>query len=112
MNLFLRLYANCTDVSDAERLAEQIALALSAWETSPGTQPRRYWKMPELYEFAVDLFPATVGTFWAVHGLATGNWHDVEQASERSSVWNRAADHRFLIPEVSWAHLELYESLP
>ena len=106
------MYANCDDASDADRLAGQIALALSAWETSSTTQPRRYWKMPELYEFAVDLFPATVETFDAVHALATGKWHDVEQVSERSSVWNRDADHSFLIPEVSWAHLELYESAP
>jgi hypothetical protein len=110
LNLFLRLYANCDDASDADRLAGQIALALSAWGSSPTTQPRQYWKMPELYEFAVDLFPATVETFHAVHALASGKWHDDVQACERSSVWNRVADHSFLIPEVTWAHLELYES--
>ena len=112
MNLFLRLYANCDDASEAERLAGNIASVLSAWETSSATQPRRYWKMPELYEFAIDLYPATVESFQAVRALVAGNWHDVEQACERSSVWNRGADLSFLIPEVSWAELQLYESAP
>ena len=112
MNLFLRLYANCDDEVEARRLSGKIDLALSAWKSSPATLPRRYWKMAELYEFAVNLYPATMESFDAVCALAAANWQHDEQASDRSSVWKRADDLTFLTPEVKWVELQLYESGP
>jgi len=112
LNLHLRLYANCEDDAEARQLSGKIAWVLSEWDPSPRIQPRQYWKMAELYEFAFSLHPATLESFQTICALAVGSWFHVEQTEERSSIWNRADDARFLTPEVSWAELQLYESAP
>jgi hypothetical protein len=111
MRLFLRLFANCDDAASASLLAGRLMLALHAHEPSEHAEPRQYWKMRELFEFTYTLNPETEESFQAVIASTASGWHQVELGDdELSAIWNRANDHVFLVPEVSWANLELHRT--
>ncbi len=45
----------------------------------------------------------------AVVFASSGGWEHSRSGGELSSVWNRKQDHVFLVPEISWAEIQLYE---
>jgi len=112
MRLFLRVFANCENAEVAVGIAERLALALSGLSPQQRSSPRAYWKLPHLFEFTYNLFPAAEASFHEVVSLSSGEWHHSSCATERSSVWNRSCDRVFLISEVSWAELQLFEARP
>jgi hypothetical protein len=111
MELFLRLFANCESAEVAAGMSQRIAYALSRFVGQEASPAKPYWKLPHLYEFTYSLSPATRDTFQEILSCSHGGWHHSTGEVESSSVWNRAGDHVFLIPEVSWAELQLYESV-
>jgi len=110
MQLFLRLFADCESQRAASGLAANLAFALSAFSAEQAAAPRRYWKLPQQFEFTYRLAPPTESTFKEVVARSSSGWSHELSGSERSSVWNRAADLSFLVPQVSWAHVELHET--
>ncbi|KQY85584.1 hypothetical protein [Pelomonas sp. Root1444] len=107
--LFLRTFANCADESTAHSLRLRLCDALAAWRPTAAAEPKRYWKLPELYEFTFDLQPAKVAAFEQILSLVSYGWHHAwPDENERSSVWNRADGLVLLTPEVAWANLELF----
>jgi hypothetical protein len=111
VKFFLRVFADCESHEAAQALAARMLLALSSFSPIAAAAPKQYWKMPHLFEFTFTLFPATEASFQAVVSSFSGGWHHLEsQGSEHSSVWNRKNDHAFLVPEVSWADLQLHET--
>lgn len=110
MKLFLRTFANCESQKDAQAIAARINLALSPFSPRLSVKPKRYWKIPSHFEFTFALTPATEVSFRAITSASSGGWEHTRSGSELSSVWNRRSDHVFLVPEVSWAEIQLYET--
>ena len=109
MRLFLRLFANCESTEVAANIAERLALALSWLGPGQASPPKPYWKLPHLYEFTYVLSAATRELFQEVVSRSPAGWEHSASGEERSSVWNRSADCALLIPEVSWAEVQLHE---
>ena len=109
VRLFLRVFANCESAQVALGLAQRLALAVSRVGLEQASRPRQYWKLPHLYEFTYARSPATTGSFQDVVSGSPGGWEHSSCGSELSSVWNRSADLVFLVPEVSWAEVQLME---
>lgn len=107
MRLLLRLFVDCVDDDHILRTEAAAASALSAFEPGRDAAPERYWKMPDLVELTFALHPAKRATFDAVVALAADGWHHAGDATEASSVWNRAPGQLFLVPESAWAELIL-----
>jgi len=112
MHLFLRAYADCGSSEAARDLAARLGLALSHLSPQASLEPRRYWKLPHLYEFAFHLSPATEAAFQSLVSASSGGWSHSNLGADLSSVWSRRQDHVFLVPEVSWAEVQLYETAP
>ena len=102
--MFLRIYANCRD-DEAAAIASAIEVALVLFEPTPAARPRQYWKMPELFEFTYRLSSQTRNIWDELVAQASGGWKVVEDAEDRSAVWNRGGDRVFLAPAVRWAEL-------
>jgi hypothetical protein len=110
VKLFLRTFADCENQDTAQAIAARIVLALSHFSPEAGAKPKRYWKLPHLFEFTFELVPATETSFQEVISASSGGWEHSRSGREFSSVWNRKHDHTFLVPEVCWAELQLYEA--
>ena len=111
MKLLLRLFADCDEDATAANLQIRLEKTLEVVHVKSTSKPKRYWKLPHLFEFTFDLAEATVGDFEKVISMVSGGWSTaVSTSAETFSVWNRAEGLAFLIPEVSWAHLELFEA--
>lgn len=109
MQLVLRLYADCDSNEVAGLIAGRLLTQLSRFSPESSAEPRRYWKMPQMFEFTYRLAPACAKTVADLVSCSSGGWSHSGGVEESSSVWNRQADHMWLVPEVAWAHLELYE---
>lgn len=70
--------------------------------------PQRYWKMPELFEFSFTLSPPTEASFEALVSCPVGGWSHSTAVGERWAIWNRQQGQFFLVPEVSWAEVQLF----
>ena len=109
MALLVRLLANCESVEVAIAVSRRVASILARFGGEEASPPKQYWKMPELYELTYELCPATSAAFEEILSYSRGGWHHLPGESERSSVWNRTGDFVFLVPEVCWAEVQLYE---
>jgi len=107
MILMIRALAECDSPEAAAALAPRLLQATAKWLAVEPSPPERYWKMPDLVELTFALHPAKRATFDAVVALAPEGWHHSGDASEASSVWNRAPGQVFLVPEAAWAELIL-----
>ena len=110
MKLFLRTYANCESVETSQAIAARMLLALSRFTPETHSTPKRYWKIPKLFEFTFSLFPATHASFRSIVETSSAGWVHSESENELSSVWNRGKDNVFLVPESSWAEVQLHET--
>ena len=111
MELFLRVFAECGSEGYAEHLQRELCVALTTWVLAKPSTARRYWKMPDLFEFTFRLTPATFEARDQIIGSASG-WHHSGDELDRSSVWNRSPGVSFLVAEVTWAELQHYEPAP
>lgn len=105
MNAFIRIYADCNDNSEATRLAQALELALSPYDPIETAAPARYWKISELFGFTYRL-SSPVLDIWAELVSDAGAWTQSRDEHDRSAVWNRLGDRRFLIAEARWAELQ------
>ena len=112
MKLLLRVFADCESAAVAHDIGSQLGFSLSRFSPEAQIKPRPYWKLPHLFEFAFSLTPATEVSFQAIIAASSGGWSHSGSAGELSSVWNRRQDHVLLVPEVSWAEIQLYEEAP
>ncbi|HSI50259.1 MAG TPA: hypothetical protein VLA61_18460 [Ideonella sp.] len=102
---FLRIYADCQDGDEARRLAQALELVLSFYDPVATAAPARYWKIPELFGFTYRL-SSSVRDIWADLLSDPDDWRQAVDEHERSAVWNRLGDRRFLIAEARWAELQ------
>lgn len=102
--LFLRIYANAS-TDEASALAAVMEAALALYEPTAAASPRRYWKMPELFEFSYHLSSPTRDIWDELVSQHPEGWTVVEDGAECSAVWNRAVDRVLLAPAVRWAEL-------
>lgn len=112
MRLLLRLFAECHDEADARELMALICRSIPGVMPTPAESPARYWKMPELFEFCIECGRADPGAFEALRNLQPLGWVDGGDDDDRSSVWNRAEEWRFLDDAVVWAELQLSAQAP
>ena len=112
MELFLRLFADCESAAVASGIAARLHTALLQLNPEAFSPPKPYWKLPHLFEFAFTFSPPTEAQFHLLVSSPPGGWSHSASGAERSSVWNRASDQIFLLPEVSWANVELFETAP
>lgn len=112
MELFLRAFAECESEERAEQMQKKLCGALAAMVSARPATPKRYWKMPELFEFTFSLTPATVEIREQIIGSASGGWQHSGDERDMSSVWNRSPGFSFLAAEVTWAELQHYEPAP
>ena len=107
MNLFIRAYANCGSLEEAKEISDAIRLVLFQFDPVDFSEPKPYWKMPELFEFSFNLSPATETSFLEVIKSCGAGWLHLGNGKDRSSVWNRVEAYSFLTPSVAWAELVL-----
>jgi len=112
VNLFLRLYADCESEEQAQLIAGRVCLALSHFSPSAFAPPKPYWKLVDQYEFTYTLQPPTVQSFGSLIEESSGGWSQQVAGVEASAIWRRQGDHILLVPEVSWANVELHETAP
>lgn len=105
--LLVRILADCADAAEALRFAAELERALNQFGPLQREVPQRYLKMPQLYEFAYALHPATEATFAQLLALGGSDWWRGGDETDRSAVWNRADGRQFLLPSVHWAELIL-----
>jgi hypothetical protein len=111
MRLVLRAFADCESQESAQASAMRILLILSHLSPELSAKPKRYWKLPQLFELAFSLMPATEASFQSLVSRSSGGWEHTRSGNELSSVWNRKLDHIYLVPEVAWAEVQLYEAV-
>jgi hypothetical protein len=105
--LFLRVYANCSSDVEARDISRRIVASTARLGCVECSEPKRYWKVSDLYELTFFFEPASGAGFDELTERCAGGWTHSNDGSERSSVWNRIEDHTFLVPEVKWAELQL-----
>lgn len=104
--VLLRLFADCENDRQTERIASDVVRLLSAYSPVQTMQPERYWKIPEYFEFCFSLSPASRATFKnLLVAYSPENWLYSGDEQDSSSVWNRSDGNCFLLPEVAWAEL-------
>ena len=108
MRLFLRLFADCKDAEIASTISQLLCSALSPLAAKVFSSPKQYWKIPTQFEFTFTFTPPTEDAFQKLISLASLGWHLSDTDSEPCAVWNRTNGSVFLIPEVSWANIELH----
>ncbi len=108
LKLFMRAYATCGDFGQAKKISEEIREALSVHHPMDFSEPKLYWKMPELFEFSFKLSPATEASFLEIIKSCDQGWLHMGDGQDRSSVWNQAEGLSFLAPSVTWAELALF----
>jgi hypothetical protein len=108
MKLFLRVFADCWGEEYSINLSNRLQFGLSKFSPSLAKPPKPYWKMREKFEFTYLLSPANVANFNQIIQLSSSGWNHIESGEELSSVWNRRNDNIFLLPEVSWAEIQLF----
>jgi hypothetical protein len=98
-----RVFARCASDGDAELLQAQLLQALSATGAEPHGKPRRYAKMPELFEFTF----AAIGQqhFSVIASLCQSGWFASGDEDDPSLVWNAEPGCTFLHAQVVWAEL-------
>lgn len=111
MPLFLRLFAECASAAQSVQQQEQLLRGLAPWQPQPESQPARYWKIPELFEYTFGLSPSSVQTLRNIQSLAPTGWTETESDGEYSLVWNRSNGNHFLIAELTWAELLLHHEM-
>lgn len=112
MNLVLRVLAECDGSETALHLGAELGQSLRHWSAKRASEPRQYWKQPELFEFAFILAPPTEASLHAVISAQPQGWSHSRSGTDFSSVWNRSAGAAFLLPEVTWTEIQLYEVAP
>jgi hypothetical protein len=107
MKIFLRLFANCENLNDAHEILARLTKALGNFSPLAVSTPKPYWKIPELFEFTFTLTPPTQDVFQKIVNACDVGWLHMRSELDRSSVWNKTSGQQFLIPEVSWASIDL-----
>ena len=108
MKLFIRTYATCENLEQAKEISREIQLALADFHPVRFSDPKPYWKVPELFEFSFNLSPATDDSFLEIIKFCEEGWLHMKGDHDRSSVWNQADDFSFLAPSITWAELALF----
>jgi hypothetical protein len=106
------LFADCESAEVASGISARLREALLQLNPEAFLPPKPYWKLPHLFEFTFTFSPPTEAQFQLIVSSPSGGWLHSVSGAERSSVWNRAQDQIFLLPEVSWANVELHETAP
>jgi hypothetical protein len=107
MRLFLRAFAKCEDNSTADEISARIKNTLAKYRPIPAMPPKRYYKIPEWFEFTYVLEPATAISFSHVVANVKSGWVHHSDEFDRSSIWIQEGADVFLAPEVKWAELQL-----
>lgn len=104
----IRTYATCGSLEQAKGIYNEIQLALADFHPAYFSDPKPYWKRPELFEFSFNLSPATEASFLEIVKSCDEGWLHMKGDHDRSSVWNRAEGLSFLAPAITWAELALF----
>ena len=105
--VFIRVYADCKDDDEAAKLAQTLELTLSPYDPVATGAPTRYWKLPELFGFTYRL-SSPARDIWEELISDADGWLQSADEQDRSAVWNRVGDRRFLISEARWAELQTH----
>lgn len=109
--LFLRAFADCDSAELVTGIVHRILMSIPGQILAElHAIPKPYWKHPRQFEFTFNFLPTSTTSFQDLLVLSSGGWHHSECRGELSSVWNRGQDHAFLVPEVCWAELQLFEA--
>ena len=100
----LRQLSNCRD-DEAAAMASAIEVALVLFDLTPASQPRQYWKMPELSEFTYRLSSQTRNIWGELAAQPSVGQEVFGDSEDRCAVWNRGDDRVCLAPAVRWAEL-------
>jgi len=107
MRIILRVMAPAGDAAEAADAAARLGQALHAQGYRAAAAPAAYWKIPEWYEHTWHLDPATEPDFDRLLARAALGWHHVVRDGECDAVWVREPGAAFLLPEATWAHVQL-----
>ena len=103
--VMLRVMARCASEAVAPALQQQLLQALAAFPAKVRSDPQRYWKMPELFEFTLTV--AGAQRFGAITGLCSQGWTAMGDENDPSWVWNAEPGACFLHTDVVWAEVLL-----
>lgn len=107
MLLQLRVFAPAATAREAEAVAARLVAELADFRVTVTGPPERYWKIPAWYEHTLRLVPADAAGFERVLALAALGWSHVVRDTECDAVWNAGPGACFLLPEVTWAEVQL-----
>jgi hypothetical protein len=112
VKMFARIYAQCGSERESVSINQELMQALSDYGAVAVEQPVVYWKISEYYGFRFRFAVTTDEAFEGLMSLASGAWFQINSSRERSAVWNYTDNIQFLIPEVRWAELQLFDEAP
>jgi hypothetical protein len=106
MKLYFRFFAECRDLHEAHDISARLCAPLSAFHLAPSSEPKAYWKIPELFEFRYELQSAAREDYDKVVSCGNG-WLHMDNQFELCSVWNRSGGEKLFIDGVTWAEAQL-----
>lgn len=112
MKLDVRLFIECSDDAEAQEILSSLCRLLSDFSPTPEITPSRYWKMPNLFEFSLDLGAASMDSFHRLVALEPEGWVHGGEHPDLWSVWNRKEGASFLLPGARWAEIQFTASAP
>ena len=103
INVFLKVYCECSDKKSAEDIASLLQEKLQPFCGISVFKIEKYWKIEEYYEISLDLEVAS-NFDDILHCLATG-W----EQSGADYIWNTKEGNSFISNTVRWSQLEIIE---
>ena len=104
----IRLFSSVSSAEEAVELGKMLVCALNEFGEVTITDIKKYWKIPEYYECAMELRAPSISSAIlpnVMEKLGDG-WHSV---SALCSVWNRSEENHFVDKRVNWAEVEFFE---
>ncbi len=107
MRLLVRVMLPAATAGEAAAAAERLGGELQPHGLRVAAAPAPYWKIPEWYEHTWQQDPATEADFDRLLARAALGWHHVLRDGECDAVWVREPGAAFLLPDTTWAQVQL-----
>jgi hypothetical protein len=103
----LHVFAEVSSASEANAIGSRISDTLKCFGDVLVTNVKQYWKIPEYFEFSVELSGASLSESDCprIADILGQGWNDIGG----NLIWNQESDAFLCDPKVRWANLEFIE---
>lgn len=104
----IHVFAEVSSECEADIIGSRFSDRLSSFGDTQVTGVKQYWKVPEYFEFSVELSAARLSEndCQKVADVLGHGWSETGS----SLIWNPTSDAVLVDPSVKWAHLEYIET--